>query len=263
MEVYMLFALCLCVYTSFVEDIFQYEMSVGADQSAMGTINWPLHSFRTLISSCIIARQGALLYTDDVRKGAEKERHLRGCKGMLAEELTVLDVDSALWRAARPLLDAALLLEQNETSYSWYGWNKQQVDVFLKELPAKSSLVVGVWEVVAEEGAKAVHELLTLGVVCEVVEGEVHSVRTFEALSDVGLNASEQLEPGIEDALEIMRVVNAEVAPVAWALFTDKATWDEWLFAHGDDGGAMNKGELLASLARQGRCVLLGSQDRG
>ena len=101
---------------------------------------------------------------------------------------------------------------------------------------------------------------MVLGVACEVVEGEVRSIRTFEALTGAGLKPSKQLEPGIDDALEIMRVVTTQVAPVAWALFTDKATWDEWLFASAPNEGIIEKGELLGALTRQGRCVLLGSQ---
>ena len=66
-------------------------------------------------------------------------------KIVLAEELCVLDGDSALWRPARPLLDAALRLEQNDDTYSWHGWNKQQIIAFLDQLPQKCSLVVGVW----------------------------------------------------------------------------------------------------------------------
>ena len=176
---------------------------------------------------------------------------------MLAEELIVLDADSSLWRTAHPLLDVALRLEQNDASYSWHGWNKQQMSDFLKNLPPQCSLVIGVWETM---GDPLEQEVLWLGVVCEVVEGEVCSIRTFEALSAAGLKSARQLEPGIEDALEIMRVARAQVAPVAWALFTDKATWDEWLFASDDDGGISDKGEILAAFARRGRCVLLGSQ---
>jgi hypothetical protein len=103
-------------------------------------------------------------------------------------------------------------------------------------------------------------------VVCEVVEREVCSIRTLEALEALealvaaGLKPTQELEPGIDDTLEIMRVVRTTIAPVAWALFTDKATWDEWLFASGEDGGSLDKGEVLASLARQGRCVLMGSR---
>ena len=43
---------------------------------------------------------------------------------MLAEELVVIDGDSQLWRAARPLLDIALRLEQNGDTSSWHGWSK-------------------------------------------------------------------------------------------------------------------------------------------
>ncbi len=50
------------------------------------------------------------------------------------------------------------------------------------------------------------------------------------------------------------------MSPVAWALFIEKPTWDEWLFADGNDGAVVNKGKLLATFARQGRCVLMGSQ---
>src|SRR5215469_5985816 len=67
-------------------------------------------------------------------------------KMVLAEELRVLDGDSPLWLPARPLLDAALRLEQNTGTYSWHGWNKQQITTFLDRLPPRCSLVVGVWE---------------------------------------------------------------------------------------------------------------------
>src|SRR5256885_1902158 len=145
--------------------------------------------------------------------------------------MVVLDADSPLWSAARPLLEAALRLEQRDDNYSWYGWNKRQINAFLEGLPPSCSLVVGVWETSLAEDDAIEHEALMLGVVCEVVAGEVCSIRTFEALTAFGLGPAKSLEPGIDDALEIMRIVKTQVAPVAWALFTDKATWDEWLIA--------------------------------
>ncbi|HLQ30606.1 MAG TPA: hypothetical protein VK140_15340 [Ktedonobacteraceae bacterium] len=179
---------------------------------------------------------------------------------MIADELLVVDADAPLWRAARPLLDVALRLEQNDDSYTWHGWNKAQINNFLKNLPSRCSLVIGVWETLSEEGTALEHETLSLGVACEVVEGEVCSIRTFEALTASGLKPVIQLEPGIDDALEIMRIVRTQVAPVAWALFIDKAAWNEWLFASLDEGGAIDKGALLAAFARQGRCVVMGTQ---
>ena len=103
-------------------------------------------------------------------------------------------------------------------------------------------------------------ELLTTGIVCEVLDGAIQSIRTFNALLGVGLKPVEQLEPGIEDATEIMRVVRIAIAPVAWALFTDRATWNEWVYADDTEAHGMHKGELLATFARQGHCVLLGEQ---
>lgn len=179
---------------------------------------------------------------------------------MLAEELMVVDGDSPLWRTARPWLDVALRLEQNDESYCWHGWQKQPIAAFLKQLPVHCSLVVGVWETLPEENGKPEHDCLTLGVVCEVVEEDVCSIRTFEALSATGLKPISQLEAGYEDALEVMRLARIQVAPVAWALFTDKATWNEWLFTSGDESGEIDKGALLASFAQQGRCVLMGNQ---
>jgi hypothetical protein len=181
---------------------------------------------------------------------------------VLAKELLVLNAASPLWNAVRPLLDVALRLEQYDESYTWRGWNKQQISSFLKSLPKKCSLVVGVWETASsgDDKKQDEHESLVLGVVCEVVESEVCSIRTFEALTESGLKTVEHLEPGVDDALEIMRVVRTQVAPVAYALFTDKAAWDEWLFAGDDEGSIVNKGDILASLARQGRCVVMGSQ---
>ena len=188
---------------------------------------------------------------------------------MLAEELAVFNAASPLWNAVRPLLDIALRLEQSDESYVWHGWNKEQISSFLKSLPPICSLVVGVWEIVSAGDAMEEHgkyeereesESLVLGVVCGVVNGEVCSIRSFDGLTEFGLKAVEHLEPGVDDAVEIMRVVKTNVAPVAWALFTDKVTWDEWLFAGDDEGGVVDKGEILTSLAQQGRCVILGSQ---
>lgn len=181
---------------------------------------------------------------------------------MLAEELVVIDGDSQLWSAARPLLDVALRLEQNDESYSWHGWRKEQMNTFLKDLPPLCSLVLGVWETVPgleNEGGQD-REELRLGVVCEVVEGEVRSIRTFEALTAVGLKPIDALEPGIDDALEIMQAARTQVAPVVWALFLEKAAWDAWLFAEECDRAIIDKGDVLASLARQGSCVILGSR---
>ncbi len=183
---------------------------------------------------------------------------------MLAEELTVLDVDSPLWSTARPLLDAALLLEQNDETYSWHGWDKQQINQFLAGLPSQCTLVVGVWDIFQEEegstGERMERELLTTGIVCEVLDGAIQSIRTFNALLNAGLKSVEQLEPGIEDATEILRVVQTAIAPASWALFTDRATWNEWIFTDDDEQHGINKGELLATFAREGRCVLLGKQ---
>ena len=187
---------------------------------------------------------------------------------MLAEELVVIDGDAPLWVAARPFLDAALRLELNGDGYTWHGWNKEQMEVFLLTLPSHCSLVVGVWEILEDVDTSAEQELLSMGVVCEIVDGEVHTIRTFDALTSSGLKPTKELEPGFEDALEIMRAARTQVAPVAWALFTDKMTWNDWVFAVAGDDGVVNgvdkdvidKGELLATFARQGRCVLMGSQ---
>lgn len=175
---------------------------------------------------------------------------------MLAEELLILDTHSELWPAVRPLLDVVLRLESADDTSVWHGWSKGQISQFLQRLPGHCTLVVGVWKMGAEEYPMLGHESLIMGCVCEVVEGEVCTIRTFGALNDANLPSVKELEPGFEHARELMRVVQTQVAPVAWALFTDKMTWDEWLFGDGD------KGELLASFARQGRCVLMGSQIR-
>jgi len=181
---------------------------------------------------------------------------------MLAEELLIIDGDALLFRPVRPLIDIALRLDQQDDAFSWHGWNKSQVERFLVSLPAICSLVVGVWGTMPGDSEMAEHERLALGCVCEVRNGEVRTVRTFESLAGAGLKAVDQLEPGIDDALEIMQAART-IAPVAYALFIEKAAWDEWLFACGDDGGVIDKGEALASLARQGRCVLMGSQVAG
>jgi len=190
---------------------------------------------------------------------------------MFAEELEIVDAGDNLWRMARPLVDVALRMEREGESESgggggfcWHGWTKRQIDMFLANLPERCCLVVGVWETVPEEGVEFERDVLRLGVVCEIVEREVRSIRTFKALEELvatGLKPTEELEPGIDDALEILRAVRATIAPVAWALFTDKGTWDEWIFASGEDGGdGVDKGEMLGMLVRQGRCVLMGGR---
>ena len=179
---------------------------------------------------------------------------------MLAEELSVLDADAPLWDSARSLLDIAFRLEHNDET--WHGWHKQQINTFLQSLPAHCTLLVGVWEtnVDEEESAFQGRETLVLGFVCEVARDEVCSLRTFESLHDASLPPIQELEPGFEHARELMRVVKTLIASVAWALFTDKATWDEWLLTERNESGFTDKGELLAELARQGRCVLMGTQ---
>lgn len=179
---------------------------------------------------------------------------------MLADDLSILNASSFLWTTARPLLDAALRLEQHDDASVWYGWTRPQLSSFLNSLPTHCTLVVGVWEALVDEKVDQEQELLVMGCVCEVVTGEVHSIRTFDALDDVDLPPIQELEPGFEHANVIMHAVKAHIAPVAWALFTDKATWDEWLFTTGEQEGAIDKSALLAAFARQGRCVLLGSQ---
>ncbi len=173
---------------------------------------------------------------------------------MLAEELQIIDGDTSSWQAIRPLLMIAARLEQ-DTSFVWHGWNKAQITALLSPLPMHCTLIAGVWSVSDEQ---QLQEQVVLSCICEIVCGEVQSVRTFEALIDETLPPVANLEPGFEHASAILRVVKATIAPVAWAIFTDKATWDEWLYT--GDTRVEDKGELLASLARQGRCVLLGDQ---
>ena len=181
---------------------------------------------------------------------------------MLAEELVIIDGDAPLFRPLRSLIDSALRLERGDEGYSWHGWNRAQIERFLASLPSSCSLVLGVWETLPGDGEVAEQERLALGCVCEVHGGEVRTIRTFEALAESGLKAVDQLEAGIEDALEIMRAART-IAPVAYALFMEKSAWDEWLFNSARDGGVVDKGDALAAIARAGRCVLVGSQVAG
>ena len=64
----------------------------------------------------------------------------------------------------------------------------------------------------------------------------------------------------VDDAQEIIHLTDQLVAPVAWALFMEKSTWDEWLFASEGDGIVLDKGQQLTTFTQQGRCVLMGSQ---
>jgi hypothetical protein len=178
---------------------------------------------------------------------------------VIAETLQVIDAESAQWSALRPLIDAALRLEQDDYAYTWHGWRKHTIEMFLQALPEKCCLVAGVWESLPPaEGEVLGVEHLILGCACEVVAGEIQAVYSFEALAEAGLKPIAQLEPGVADALEIMRAARKIIAPVAWALFTDRDTWNEWVFD--SDERQTDKAALLAALARQGRCVLLGSQ---
>jgi hypothetical protein len=183
---------------------------------------------------------------------------------VLAEDFVVVDANSPSWGAVRPYVEAALRLEQSRGSLFWHGWDKQHIDAFLQRLPSPCALMVAVWEntdeVEGNTNQQSAREILMFGCVCEVVAGEVRSMRTFESLHDDNLPPLEALEPGYQHAFELMRVVRGLVAPVAWALFTDKQTWNEWIFAEGNARIALDKGELLTELAQQGRCVLMGTQ---
>nr|BBH95867.1 hypothetical protein KTA_40660 [Thermogemmatispora argillosa] len=187
---------------------------------------------------------------------------------MLAQEVAVFDGDSPLWERARALLNAALLLEEHDESYVWHGWTRSQIEAFLQGLPSPCSLVVAVWQAAMPEQAatqtrEATAERLLLGLVCEVVGGEIRSIRTFDSLRTAGLKAVDELEPGYEDGLAILRAAHTLVAPVAWALFTDWQTWNEWLLGSAEEQSserAVDKGALLTALVQAGRCVLLGTQ---
>lgn len=173
---------------------------------------------------------------------------------MLAEELQIVNANTPSWQAVRPMLSIALRLEQDDT-YVWHGWNKAQITTLLNSLPTHCTILAGVWSVADDIQQK---ESIVFSCICEIIDGEVRTVRTFEALTSQDLPTFENLEPGFEHALEIMRVVRLTIAPVAWALFTDKDTWDEWVYT--GDERVVDKGKLLASFAQQGRCVLIGSQ---
>ena len=177
---------------------------------------------------------------------------------MIAEELVIFDSDSTLWQAIRPLLTIALNIEQHE-HYVWHGWDNASITSFLQHLPSPSTLIVGVWSTNADE-----QEQLQLGFVCEVRDGQVTTIRTFESLVDEDIPPVQELEPGAEHALAIMRYARTHVAPVAWALFTDKETWDAWINADKESDGTENvvvdKGALIQAFAQQGRCVLMGNQ---
>jgi hypothetical protein len=181
---------------------------------------------------------------------------------LIAEKCMIIDSVSPLWLSASHLLDVAVRLDQNGETYSWNGWNKQQIRDFLNSLPERSCLVVGVWETISETEGSPEGEKLVIGLICEVINGEVSSLRTFDVLTISGLKPSNQLEPGIDDAQEIIRLTEKHVAPVAWALFTEKSTWDEWLFTGGGEGIVLDKGQQLTAFAHQGRCVLMGSQTK-
>jgi len=179
---------------------------------------------------------------------------------VLAEELLILNGEGPLWQTARPLLDAALRLEQSDDSLVWHGWRKSQVEAFLATLPAPCSLVLGIWDTFPATDTQPVQDKVVLGLVCKVEQGVIRSLGTFEALVSAGLKPIDELEIGMEDALDIMHYARRQFAPVAWALFSEKAAWDEWLFAAGDQDEIVDKGALLDRLVEQGRCVLMGSQ---
>ena len=179
---------------------------------------------------------------------------------LLAKEFRVIDETSPLWMCCSSLLDIAMCFDHSDETYSWNGWSKQQIRNFLQALPSRSSIVVGVWDTLCEKEGDTKREELVIGLVCEVINGEVHSIRTFDALNVDGLKPSDGLEPGIDDAREIILHTERAVAPVAWALFMEKSTWDEWLFASADENAVLEKGPQLIELAHQGRCVLMRSK---
>lgn len=179
---------------------------------------------------------------------------------MLAQELVIVDGDMPEWESVRPLVDSALRLEQSQKSASWHGWTKEQIDTFLKQLPPHCTLLLGVWETRIDERTAQERDLLVLGCACEVVDGSISSVRTVASLVESNGPSLEELEPSFEHAYTLMQSAKRQIAPVAWALFTDRATWNEWVYTESENGEEIDKGELLAALARQGRCVLMGNQ---
>jgi hypothetical protein len=177
---------------------------------------------------------------------------------VLAEELLVVDAESPLWIPLRSLLEQARHFDMQDVPYCWHGWDKQQIETFLQTLPAHCTIVVAVWETLA--GQQPQREVLCFGWVSEIRAGRVCTIRTLDTFRDASLPPPEQLEPGYEHALAIMRAARMQLAPVAIALFTDRQTWDEWLYTGSENEESIDKGALLASFVREGRCVLMGSQ---
>lgn len=182
---------------------------------------------------------------------------------MLTEELSIIDPVSPLWNTVRPLLDAALKLEQGPSDMVWHGWHKPQIDAFLRELPDPCTLLVAVWDTSENNEATVddtAPETVAVGIIFEIRAGVIHSLRTIETLVAHGLPPLASLEPGYQHAFDMIRITRTQIAPVAWALFTDWTTWNEWLYAENEQGEPLNKGVLLAEMAHQGRCVLMGSR---
>src|SRR5260370_33142128 len=100
----------------------------------------------------------------------------------------MLDGDSPLWRPARSLLDAALRLEQNNATYSWHGWNKQQITTFLDRLSPRCSLVVGVWAPVPVESALPGREAIAYVIVRQVFIDTDPLIRSLLIVTSHGHN---------------------------------------------------------------------------
>jgi hypothetical protein len=178
---------------------------------------------------------------------------------VLAEELVVFNGEGPLWQTARPLLDAALRLENLDDSAVWHGWRKREINVFLQSLPSPSSLIAGIWETLPATENRPAQDKLVLGVVCKVEQGEIRSFGTWETLVSAGLKSLDTLEIDMNDILEVMHYARRQFAPVAWALFGDRSAWNRW-FLSDDEDALLKKADLLRQLVARGRIVLMGSQ---
>lgn len=99
----------------------------------------------------------------------------------------------------------------------WQGWTYKQLEDFVGQLPAESTLALGVFE----------DDTLEIGLILEFQDGEIKLVTTFEAMT-LAPGAMQLSEQFLE---QLWLQLGQQFAPPAGLLLCNRAVFEEWLEA--------------------------------
>lgn len=120
---------------------------------------------------------------------------------------------------------------------NWHGWTYQQLADFCSQLPATSSVALGVFDNATNQ--------LNIGLIFKLEDEAITTVTTFEALN------FENHNPELSNSFleQLCQHLEQKIAPVGAVLLCDQATFDAWLIS-------ADKVSFLAKAANYGKVYM-------